>query len=246
MKHRVFISPSDQTKNTYAYGNTNEAEQCGKVGKALKAALERCDFEVMLVQYETMASKCAKSDAFGADLHVPVHSNGFNGQVAGTRLMCMNLNGQGYKACKAIYDKLAPITPGKSEGISAQPQLYEINTPKAYTAYVEIDFHDVDYVAKWIIEHTNDIAEAIAEGICNYFNVSYIKPTTNEEEEGEIEEMTYYHTFNDLPDWAKKETQELIDSGALRGKGDGVLDISEDLLRSIIISKRYSDSLLSK
>lgn len=244
MKHRVFISPSDQTKNTYAYGNTNEAEQCGKVGKALKAALERCDFEVMLVQYETMASKCAKSDAFGAELHVPVHSNGFNGVVAGTRMMSSDLVGNGYKAAKAIFDKLAPITPGTSENISAQPKLYEIRVPKAPTAYVEIDFHDVDYVAKWIIEHTNEIAEAIAEGICDYFNVSYVKPTTDKEVDKT--DMKYYHTFNDLPDWAKKETQELIDSGALKGKGDGVLDISEDLLRSIIISKRYSDSILSK
>ena len=39
MGHKVFISPSDQVKNTYAGGGTPEALQCGKLGIAPKAAL---------------------------------------------------------------------------------------------------------------------------------------------------------------------------------------------------------------
>ena len=42
MGHKVFLSPSAQTANTYAAGNTNEAEQCGRIAVAAKAALERC------------------------------------------------------------------------------------------------------------------------------------------------------------------------------------------------------------
>ena len=34
MGHKVFLSPSDQTANTYAVGNTNEAEQCGRIAVA--------------------------------------------------------------------------------------------------------------------------------------------------------------------------------------------------------------------
>ena len=75
MAHKIFISPSDQTANTYAGGGTTEAIQCGKIGIATKAALEQCGFEVMLLQYATMAEKCAASDAFGAELHMPIHSN---------------------------------------------------------------------------------------------------------------------------------------------------------------------------
>ena len=111
-KHKVFISPSDQRRNTYASGNTNEAEVCGRIGAACRAALERCGFAVELVQYEPMSSKCAKSDAFGAELHLPIHTNAFNGKTSGTRIMCYALSGEGYKACKAIFDVLAPLTPG--------------------------------------------------------------------------------------------------------------------------------------
>lgn len=58
---KVYLSPSDQTKNRYAYGNTTEAIQCGKIAAACKAALERCGIEVMVGQYDTMANRCAAS-----------------------------------------------------------------------------------------------------------------------------------------------------------------------------------------
>ena len=34
MKKKVFLSPSSQTGNVYSYGNTNEAEVCGKIAQA--------------------------------------------------------------------------------------------------------------------------------------------------------------------------------------------------------------------
>ena len=39
-KHKVFLSPSDQVRNTYATGGTAEDVQCGKIAIAAKAALE--------------------------------------------------------------------------------------------------------------------------------------------------------------------------------------------------------------
>ena len=39
MSKKIYISPSDQTKNFYAVGNTNEAEQCRRIALALVDAL---------------------------------------------------------------------------------------------------------------------------------------------------------------------------------------------------------------
>lgn len=175
MSKRIYLSPSEQTKNTYAYGNTNEAVQCGKIAEAARAALERNGFEVMLGHYMTMAQKCAESDAFGADAHIPIHTNACNGEVTGTRLFSYSLSGEGYELCKSIFNQLAPLTPGKSESISAQPQLYEVRTPKAPTAYIEVEFHDNAAAAQWIVEHTDEIGEAIARGVCDYFGVPFLK-----------------------------------------------------------------------
>lgn len=170
---KVFLSPSNQYDNAYAYGNTTEGVQCGKIAEACKVALERSGIEVMLMHDESMQEKCQKSNAFGADLHVPIHTNAFNGSVSGTRMFCYSTSGKGMEACKSIYNVLAPFTPGTSENIKVNADFYEVRVPAAPTAYIECEFHDVPSVAKWIVEHTTDIGEKIAEGICNYFGVTY-------------------------------------------------------------------------
>ena len=78
-----------------------------------------------------MASKCQASDTFGADLHVCIHTNACDGNVSGTRMFCYDTSGKGMKACKAIFGVPASLTPGKSENISVNPQLYEIRVPNA-------------------------------------------------------------------------------------------------------------------
>ena len=170
---KVFLSPSNQYDNRYAYGNTTEGEQCGKIAEACRAALERSGVTVKLMHDESMQEKVAASNAFGADLHVPIHTNAFNGTVSGTRMFYYADGGEGQKACQAIFARLAPVTPGTSENIRADASLYEVRVPAAPTAYIECEFHDNATTAKWIVEHTDDIGEAIARGICDYFGVTF-------------------------------------------------------------------------
>lgn len=147
----------------------------GMLAEKLAPILQRCGFEVKIVHRSTLANKCNQSDAWGADLHLPLHSNAFNGTVSGTRVMCMRtVEGQlGYEYSKKIFKQLDAVTPGTSSNISAQPQLYEIHAPQAPTVYVEVDFHDVPMVANWIINNLDVIADAIARGVCDCFGVKY-------------------------------------------------------------------------
>lgn len=175
MAKKIFLSPSDQFENTYAAGNTNEGEQMGLLAEKLAPILQRCGFEVKIVHQARLATKCYQSDVWGADLHLPLHSNAFNGTVTGTRVMCMRIaEGElGYEYSKKIFKQLDAVTPGTSSNISAQPQLYEIHDPHAPTVYVEVDFHDVPMVANWIINNLDVIADAIARGVCDCFGVQY-------------------------------------------------------------------------
>ena len=50
-----------------------------------------------------------------------------------------------------------------------------------------------------------------------------------------------YETIDDVPGWAREETQRLIDRGALRGVGGGDLNVSADALRSMIVCQRMID-----
>lgn len=225
MGHKIFLSPSDQTANTYAYGNTAEDIQCGKIAIAAKAALERCGFEVRMLQYASMAEKCAESDAFGAELHVPIHSNACNGSVTGTRIFYHSDGGAGHRAAKAILEKIGPVTPGAPDMVQAYPALYEVRVPKAPTAYIEADFHDVAAIADWIIDHTQEIGEAICEGICDYFGVEYVNGLEDADDEmvRQFEKLIALHEKaledNDAGAWSENARQWAIAEGIVNGIG---------------------------
>ncbi len=51
------------------------------------------------------------------------------------------------------------------------------------------------------------------------------------EEESEVR----YKYYEDMPDWAKPTISKLVRKGFLKGTGDGVLDLSEDMLREFVV-----------
>lgn len=61
----------------------------------------------------------------------------------------------------------------------------------------------------------------------------------------EDETMTRYNTVAEMPEYYRAEAQALINAGALRGGTDGKLNISEDMLRCMIVGMRYVDALLT-
>jgi N-acetylmuramoyl-L-alanine amidase len=187
----IYLSPSSQPANTYAVGNTNEQEQCRKIAAALEKELDRCGFNSKAGMTGSMYTRVAESNAFNAGLHLPIHTNACDGKVAGLRIFVYKKGGEAEKIAKSIMDTLAPITPGKSDGISAYPGLYEVKSSKAICVYIEVGFHDNPEEAKWIIEHTKDIAVAIAKGLCNHYGVKYVAEAKQDEPAKEESKTIY-------------------------------------------------------
>ena len=177
MAKKIYLSPSSQPANVYAVGNTNEQEQCRKIAAKCAEALKRCGFEAKAGLSGTYQSRTKESNTWGADAHIPIHTNGCNGKVAGFRGFYSKAGGEGYKLLSAIAGEVEPITPGKSDGLSVQTGLYEINNSKAPCAYLELGFHDNPEEARYIIEHTDDLAEAICKGVCKHYGVKYVSPS---------------------------------------------------------------------
>lgn len=173
MAKKIYLSPSNQRSNSYATGGTNEMAQCDKIAKATATALKRCGFDVKVGKSgDTMQNRCSESDSFGADIHMPIHTNAYNGKVTGgTRIFCLNSNGKG--ACDKVLKYLGAISPGTADSVKYETGLYEINVPRALTVYVECEFHDTTTGANWIINNVSKIAEAICHGICDHFGVTY-------------------------------------------------------------------------
>ena len=175
MAKKIYLSPSDQIHNPYAYGGTNEAAQCRKIAKACKAALERCGFEAK-TNYadgaDAMYERVNESNAWGADLHVCIHTNAGGGK--GGEVFVSEKDERHLKAAQPICDELKKISiHGITRGVKTAG-FYKIKYTAALCTYIEIDFHDNKDIARWITENTTGIAEAICRGICTYFGVKYV------------------------------------------------------------------------
>lgn len=70
----------------------------------------------------------------------------------------------------------------------------------------------------------HDVAEAMAK-----------------EDREEVPDMPRYDSVAEMPQWARADAQRLIDRGALQGNTDGKLDVSEDMLRTMIVCQRMVD-----
>lgn len=175
MAKKIYLSPSNQNGNTYAYGDTNEMAQCNRIASYAQTALERCGFSVKrAASGQAMQTSVSESNNWGADLHIPIHTNAANGQITGgTLVMLFSQSGDNYKAGKAILNAVAPITPGKDYAIQTNTSLYELNSTSAVAVYLECEFHDTVTGAKFIINNVKSIGEAIAKGVCDYYNVAY-------------------------------------------------------------------------
>lgn len=59
----------------------------------------------------------------------------------------------------------------------------------------------------------------------------------------EDDKMVRWNTINDVPEgFYRNEVQKLMDAGILKGKGNGEIDITEDMLRCMIFCQRIMDN----
>lgn len=174
MSRKIYISPSNQVGNTYATGNTNEKEQCHKIAKACVDALVENGFQVMCTYNDDMYKRVEESNAFGADIHIAIHTNATakHNVTGGSQVLLYSISGEREKAGNAVLSRLSPITPGKSaERLVLKPDFYEVRATKGMALYCECEFHDTQLGSDFIINNTDRIGEAIAYGICDYYGI---------------------------------------------------------------------------
>ena len=230
---KIYLSPSDQLSNPYAYGGTNEARQCRKIAAACKTALERNGFEVKTSFADgsnAMYERVRESNAWGADVHVCIHTNAGGGR--GCVVFVASKSSERMKYAQPVFDAIDAITPYRSVYGIREKQFYEIRNTTGTCIYCECEFHDSPDTARWIVEHTDDIGEAICRGICRAAGRNYI-------EKGSENDMIRWERLEDIPAGYREMAQHFVDAGALRGKDGGELDITEDMLRTMEIMRRY-------
>lgn len=229
---KIYLSPSKQTANLYAVGNTNEQTQCNLIAAVAEKALLRCGFEVKKApEGQDIEESVRQSNDWGADLHIPIHTNAGGGK--GCVVFVSSFNGDRKAYGQAVFDALDAITLYRSVyGVRVGSGLYEVKYTNAMCLYVECEFHDDPELAGWIIANTDAIGEAICKGICQAYGVEYVKG-------GSEDEVVRWDSLEDMPAGYRKMAQRYVEAGALKGKSDGSLDLSEDMLRVMEIMRRY-------
>lgn len=184
---KIYLSPSAQPANSYAAGNTNEQVQCNRIAEAAKTALVRCGFAVKKApEGQGYKENVDESNAWGADLHIPIHTNAGGG--AGTVVFVHGGTAKQMQYAKPIYDEVQAASPGTTDyGVRVNSGLYELGYTTGTAVYVECEFHDRADLAAWIIEHTTELGEAIARGVCKGAGVTYIAPSGSEPGKTEAE-----------------------------------------------------------
>lgn len=173
---RIYLSPSNQESNVGKGKYGTEEQRMHQLAAKVAALLRERGIDSLISRPQwSMAQVVADSNAFRADAHVCIHTNagGGDGTVA------FYGSAEGKRLTQAIYGYVAPLSPGKDEGIRAYPELYEIRNTSAPVAYLELFFHDnaaevADYLAS-----ESAYAEAIARGICEHYKVPWERVTVD-------------------------------------------------------------------
>lgn len=173
---KIYLSPSTESGNIYAYGNTNEMAQCRKIAEAVETYLLEHGFTVKTApQAQSESATISESNRWGADLHIPIHTSRSNGTYTGgtTVTIYSYRDTENVKAARNILDSLAPVTPGPDSPLKTKTDIGELRDINAMSAYVECEYHDTVEGANFIINNIDKIAEAIAKGICSYYGIEW-------------------------------------------------------------------------
>ena len=178
----IYLSPSRQIHNEYAYGSTTEGEQMYRVGNALKKILEEEYYCLVYMPPVEMKINlnCRPTDAYEkeSDVYLAIHSNAVSsGKRYGAVGYYFPACAQSKKLGENMADemgKISPFTPTVSSktvnGMTAFDNIGygEVRDPAYFgmiSLLAEVEYHDNADSAKWIINNTNKIARALANAL---------------------------------------------------------------------------------
>lgn len=171
----VFLSPSDQLGNTYAYGDTNEAVVCQEISNLLEDKLNALG--VMVDSEPNMYNAVDRSNKLRPDLHLAIHTNASpSHNVRGVRVFYYPGSEYGKTYAEEFFRSLSGLYEG-SHAINEYGSLYELRKTFSTAVYLELDFHDTVEGAKWLINNKEVIANTLCNVIADIFQLGVADQT---------------------------------------------------------------------
>lgn len=167
---RIYISASTQERNVGISPFTTEEAEMNLIADELIPLLAKDGrFTVKRNNPSWDPYQCAAdSNKFLANIHIALHSNAGGG--VGTEVFTFGPNTDSEKLGKALYNQIAPLSPGADRGVKYNPKLVEVgSTVWATSCLIEIAFHDNKLDAEWMVNNRKVIAQALYRGVLSYY-----------------------------------------------------------------------------
>jgi hypothetical protein len=180
----VFLSPSTQYDNLYACdGTTTEAAAMIDLAKRVKNLLEADGYTVFICgENDSVKDKVAQGNQLRCGAYVALHTNsgGESGNGRGTECYYNSNMTASRQLAECIYNNVAALTPTEDRGLKDESSrdLYEIVNNVSACCLLEVEFHDITELSQWILDHQDETAKAIADGIKNYLAIAETSPSS--------------------------------------------------------------------
>lgn len=188
---KIYLSPSKQPHNKYAYGNTNEQEQMERLAREVKASLSTYDVDVAIATLSLgIENRDNEAKNLNANLYLALHSNSTGtsyNQAVGTVAFYHPDAPITKTLGNNLIDSLGEVIPFKENryeqlinGMLAfnRSGYHEVREPMKLgvpALLLEVDFHDNPKVAEFLVNNTKTVANAIAKGIVKTYDLK-LKP----------------------------------------------------------------------
>jgi len=200
-----------------------------KVARAFAERMSQYGWEVMLEEGNMeMGDSARAANRYGADLLLSFHFNaggGDRGEVIYSwesgALELANVVAEGLKK---VGQTVVKVYKSKANSSGTAEYFGILRVSKMPAVIVEPCFIDnpVDRQIADTDEELRDIGYCIADALVEYYGG---------------EEMIY-KTLNDVPDWGKPLVKKLMERGSLKGEGNGILNLPESTLKTLVILER--------
>lgn len=172
---RIYISPSMQEHNVGVGNYGTEEREMNLIADLVIPILVKHGQTVYRNRPAMSLTQMVNdSNSKKVDVHFAIHSDA--GGARGAEVIAYSTTSKGYALSKSVYNFLSALTPVADRGVKVNSSLFELRKTVAPSALAEISFHDNIDDVKWIMEHREDIAIAIAKGILGYLGVKYVEP----------------------------------------------------------------------
>jgi len=247
-KTRVFLDPGHGGRDPGVVANgMREADIALSVCWLLETLLKSAGLEVTISrnrdEFVAIDERVRRANAWGADLLVSIHVNGFGQPSAnGTEVFVFDGDHRSARSRILASDMLTVFVRemgtrdrGVRSDVQSQhsgglPVLRNTQMPAVLFELAFLTASEPAPDVHVLRNRRNGMAMALADGILDFLGI--------QAESGSEEEIMRFQKVEDVPEWAREVISWMVEKGHLRGDEKGNLNLSEDMLRTFVAHDR--------